>query len=717
MRAQCATLTAAASRRAAASISSPHRPVGRRPGKSVSASRTRAFGDDLGADDILSAMESFHEEDMSVSMSEKAAAREGGASFKGTMDEDVFERVDEQKTKRRQKRSAVRAARETARAMGDRTKGSGSKLAFLYETSTDLDSADTLTRCNDTLRWCSSMEEVLKLVKEMRDAGVEPVESTYAAVMLVCQRIGSPERAVQVYDAMKEAQVSISSRTCQLAIECSIKAEQYKDALRIKDDMRYLGMTMSPTLYVTLLRALSNNDVGKRNKPKDRLIRTCRLFEEMLNQDIDPPPAAYHILIVAAARANQHDLAAKTFEEFVDTGVTPTRMTFETALDSMAKSGMISQALDTFLSMKKSGLAPRKASYNALLSACANAPRPRIREAFEIFEEMQADETITPDRSTYSLLIDTACKAGKPEMAFEAFSKMRDSDVEVQVGTLNRLIHATGLNAKEDETSVDAVLELYEAMKRLGVKPDAITYGSLISTCAKARKASVAIHLYEEMLKEGVEPNRILFNVLINALGRSDRRDEAMKYFDIMQSQAETNKSLMPNRETYTAIFNALIGPSGAELAIAKHALDSGDGVSFVHSAQVTQLRDLYARAVADGVYEDLTTSLAKREPDSGACTINMNMLSRTEATVASLVLLERLSTLAEANVPPATFIYAGKAKAGKSGASRRLLAIGAVLRAGDLKFEIGEVGAANLIAVKGKHLRKWVEKNAGTFA
>ena len=136
---------------------------------------------------------------------------------------------------------------------------------------------------------------------------------------------------------------------------------------------------------------------------------------------------------------------------------------------------------------------------------------------------MQADETITPDRSTCSLLIDTACKAGKPEMAFEAFSKMRDSDVEVQVGTLNRLIHATGLNAKEDETSVDAVLELWP-MKRLGVKPDAITYGSLISTCAKARKASVAIHLYEEMLKEGVEPNRILFNVLINALGRWDRQ-------------------------------------------------------------------------------------------------------------------------------------------------------------------------------------------------
>ena len=91
-----------------------------------------------------------------------------------------------------------------------------------------------------------------------------------------------------------------------------------------------------------------------------------------------------------------------------------------------------------------------------------------------------------------------------------------------------------------------------------------------------------------------------------------------MKYFDIMKSQAETNKSLMPNRETYTAIFNARIGPSGAELAIAKHTLDSGDGVSLVHSAQVTQLRDLYARAVADGVYEDLYNIAGKERTRFG---------------------------------------------------------------------------------------------------
>jgi hypothetical protein len=93
-----------------------------------------------------------------------------------------------------------------------------------------------------------------------------------------------------------------------------------------------------------------------------------------------------------------------------------------------------------------------------------------------------------------------------------------------------------------------------------------------------------------------------------------------------------------------------------------------------------------------------------------------MNQLSRTEATVATLVLLERMSTLSSDQVPSAMFIYAGKVKPGKNGAQRRLLAIETVLRAANVKFEIGEVGSAELIAVKGKHCRAWIEKNAGTF-
>lgn len=673
----------------------------------------RALADDLGADDVLSAMESFQEGEFST----PTFSRERSDVFRGTMDEDVFERVGKQKARRRAKRESVREVRaKDGRASGNSVVKS-ERLAFLYDEKTDVTSPGTLTKCNDALRQCESMEDVLALVKEMRDAGVQPVESTYVAVMLVCRSIGAPERAVQVYDAMVESQVKLSARTFQLAIELALSAGLIKDALRIKDDMRYVGLAVSSKMYVSLLKALADNDIGKRKGPRERLIRTCRLFEEMLGDDIDAPPAAYHTLIIAANRANQHDLAVRTYEELCDEGITPTRQTVETALESMARSGLIGKALDAFVSMKKNGLMPRKATYNLLLSACVNAPQPRVDAAFEIFEEMHANESINPDKTTYSLLIDAACKAGQPEKAFEAFSHMKKSGVAIEVSTLNRLLHATGLNAKQDETSVQATLELYEAMKKANIKPDVITYGSLIATCAKSRDATTAVTLYDEMRASGIEPNRILFNVLINALGRCNRGEEAVAYFEEMVEKSKSDASLIPNRDTYAAVFDAIIGSGGAELAIAKQSLESGDVATFVNSAKFAKLRDMYDHGVSNGVYEDLATSLSVREPQSGACTVNMNMLSRTEATVATLVLMKKLSTLSKDDVPSALFIYAGKVRPGKNVAQRRLLSIETVLRAAHIKFEIGEVGAAELVAIKGKHCVTWIEKNAEVFA
>ena len=131
------------------------------------------------------------------------------------------------------------------------------------------------------------------------------------------------------------------------------------------------------------------------------------------------------------------------------------------------------------------------------------------------------NQALTPHRETYAALFDAILGSGGVELAIAKQSL--ESGVEVETSTLNRLIHAAGLNGTKDESSVQATLELYEAMKKAEIKPDVITYGSLISTCAKARDGDTAIKMYEEMRAAGIEPNRILFNVLISALGRCDR--------------------------------------------------------------------------------------------------------------------------------------------------------------------------------------------------
>ena len=75
--------------------------------------------------------------------------------------------------------------------------------------------------------------------------------------------------------------ITVSRRTFDLALECSVRARRVAEALRIKDDAETAGHATTPRTYASLLNLLVNVDVGKRRGPKPRLIRTCKLFEEV----------------------------------------------------------------------------------------------------------------------------------------------------------------------------------------------------------------------------------------------------------------------------------------------------------------------------------------------------------------------------------------------------------------------------------------------------
>ena len=66
----------------------------------------------------------------------------------------------------------------------------------------------------------------------------------------------------------------------------------------------------------------------------------------MLAKNVEPPPAAFNSLIVAAQRAKQPDLVARSFQEMVNAGVTPSRETYETTLSAVSAGGMADAALE-----------------------------------------------------------------------------------------------------------------------------------------------------------------------------------------------------------------------------------------------------------------------------------------------------------------------------------------------------------------------------------
>ena len=544
-------------------------------------------------------------------------------------------------------------------------------LAFLYDADAirsmsmcdeddplDVNDAAVVARCNEVLRAKDSMDDVLFSVREMTAAGVRPAESTYFAIMLVCRDTAvGPARAVEVYDAMKLVGVKPTRRSFDLAMTCAIRARKPEDALRLKEDCASDSrLKLSPRTFTALLKCVSECDFGRKRGAKARLIRTCRLFEEMLEETSDvgdkavPPPAAFNVLIAAAARARQPDLVARTFEEMTATGVSPSRETYETALAAISAGGLVDVALDVFAAMRADGFAPRKTTYNSLLEACATAPQPRVEQAFEIFHRMADEGRVAPNARTFALLIDAAARANLPRFAFDAFDAARAAGVDVPLSTYNRLIRAAGGDGAEtfDENSgleyvagsiygstnksasraslkasggvAVARALLAEVRDNTPLEPDVYTFGSVLGTCAAAAAAgdsdsavNAARATCEEMLYANVPHNRATRHALIATLGRAGLWREALReYVDMKRGETtfgETQAlSSGPGRETYGVVFDALLSPGGAEAAIAAVALEPGGGETFIRGARAAAARAVFRDGVAAGVFDDPRT-------------------------------------------------------------------------------------------------------------
>ena len=592
--------------------------------------------------------------------------------------------------------------------------------------------ASNLTKCNDAIRRCTSFEEVLPLVKEMRQFGITPVESTYAAVMIACRNAGTPERAIEVYDACRTSGIEVSKRTMLLTMECAVKAKKLQPAMRVKEDIEEQGWTLSPKVFDQLLKLTIDVDMPgedrKGRSPKARLVRACVLFEEMTSKsNVEPSPVAFNALLVGAARAKEPQLVAQTFDEMTSQGVSPSRETCEIALKALAEGGELAKSLNVFAVMRQKGLAPRKSTYTALILSCAKAKEPKCDEAFEIFYRLREEGSVEPNRAMFAALIDCAIRAGKESYAFDAFDAMKEANIPPTMATYNRLIHACG--QKGTANGLRDAVRLYEyvlAQNAADLRPDAYTYGSLIAACAKVRDATKALSLLDEMLEKSDEvyPTTVVFNSCITACGQAGRWEDARKVFEKLKVEIENrgglgSSDLYIGRETYGAMLDAALGPGGAEAAVSAVALElgkdkkggssSGMKTSFIDSDRVELAIELFQSEEARRVcqYDDIDEALWRNDGDYDA-----SKYTRTETIVATLAMLKAVryceSSSSKGNrtfadLPNEICINCGNA-------ARRSLAVESVARAAGVKCDTEEQGSALYVTLPKSSLKSFMK-------
>ncbi|KAL8238183.1 hypothetical protein R6Q59_019264 [Mikania micrantha] len=260
-------------------------------------------------------------------------------------------------------------------------------------------------------------------------------------------------------------------------------------------------------------------------------------------------------------------------------------VSWSTMIVGLSHNGCFNEAFDLFIELQRVGLKPNEASLTGILSVCAQAG------AFEFGKILHGyimKSGFTSIHTVNNALLDTYSKCGNIKMARLVFERMPSKKTIVSWTTMMAGLAMQGYG--------EEALELFHQMEESGIKPDGITFVSVLYACSHAGLVEHGRHYFNMMkARYNVEPTFEHYGCMVDLYGRAGELEKAHEFI--------TQMPVKPN----AVIWRTLLGACGihgnvelAEFALSKLAeldpSDSGDHVL---------LSNIYAVA---GKWKNVTT-------------------------------------------------------------------------------------------------------------
>ncbi|KAF6138533.1 hypothetical protein GIB67_022567 [Kingdonia uniflora] len=191
---------------------------------------------------------------------------------------------------------------------------------------------------------------------------------------------------------------------------------------------------------------------------------------------------------------------------------------------------------------------------NAVMEGCVHCKD--IDSALRIFRDMSRSCGV--DSISLGILLKANCEARRIDEAFGLLESVEKGDIvgspklspTLIYGLLNALIEAGDLRR------ANGLLARCHAVLTTG-GPSIILYNLLMKGYINTGFPQNALTVHAEILRQGLKPDRLTYNTLIFACVKSGNMDAAMKLFAEMKNEAEKNINceLLPDAVTYTTLL------------------------------------------------------------------------------------------------------------------------------------------------------------------
>nr|KYP63562.1 hypothetical protein KK1_018141 [Cajanus cajan] len=220
-------------------------------------------------------------------------------------------------------------------------------------------------------------------------------------------------------------------------------------------------------------------------------------------------------LMDAYAKCGEMGVARKVFDGMDESDFDS--YSWNSMIAVYAQIGLSDEAFCVFGDMVKSG----KVRYNgvtlsAVLLACANSGALQLGKCIhDQVIKMDLEDNVFVGTS----IVDMYCKCGRVEMARTAFDRMKEKNVK----TWTAMIAGYGMHGRAKEA-----MEVFYEMIRSGVKPNYITFVSVLAACSHAGMLKEGWHWFNRMKSEfNVEPGIEHYSCMVDLLGRAGYLNDA----------------------------------------------------------------------------------------------------------------------------------------------------------------------------------------------
>ncbi|KAJ6765399.1 TETRATRICOPEPTIDE REPEAT (TPR)-LIKE SUPERFAMILY PROTEIN-RELATED [Salix purpurea] len=266
--------------------------------------------------------------------------------------------------------------------------------------------------------------------------------------------------------------------------------------------------------------------------------------------------------LMALVTANESDLVLKLYSGLTCYSLEPNSWTFTIMVRCHCKKKDPSEAKRVLDQMMLKGFNPNVATLTTLINSFCKIGQ--LQNAFQVFEEgrplkgfgvlkLMKQKKCMPDYISYSTLLHGLLLWGKVLAGLRIFKEMEGNGLEADDKLMNSLVRGLCRKSMKEIDLVEVAYQMFEKMKKRGFVIEHSTYALAIQALCVANKVDDAFINFLQMVRLGYIPRLIAINNVIRALCLGGKVDEA---FYVLVLMYENSK--IPSRMSYDLVIHEL---------------------------------------------------------------------------------------------------------------------------------------------------------------